>query len=142
MTSLTWIIAEYCLLLSCILLALSECHRSSKQQNTPFYMFRLKFLEKYQASSQQFSLPQFVNKNKDQTSPVLYITEACSRTDSFLLQYLKHLQCKTHTVFRHAGGVSGLATMHPTWFRQMGQFNKSEIALTHVVNNIVIPLNL
>lgn len=105
-------------------------------------MFRLKFLEKYQGSSQQLSLPQFVNKNKAQTSPVLYITEACSRTDGFLLQYLKHLQRKTQEVFRHGGGVPGLATTHPTWFRWMGQFNKSERALAHVVNNIAIPLNL
>lgn len=105
-------------------------------------MFRLKFLEKYQRYSQQFCLLQSVEKSEAQTLPILYITEACSSTDSFVLQYLKHLQCKTHQMFRQGGGVSGLAAMRPVWFKCKEQFKKSEITLAHVVNNIVIPLNL
>lgn len=97
----------------------------------PILYVKLKFQEKYQGSSHQFSLPEFVNKIKAPTSPVHCISVACSRTDSFLLQYLWHLQCKTHQVFRHGADVSGLATVHPVWLGWMGQFNKTEISLTH-----------
>lgn len=134
MISLGWTTADHS--------AFNFCVSQTFQQNIPFYMFRLKFLEKFQIFPQQFSFPQFANKTKAQT-PFLHIPEACSRTDCFLLpQYPNHLQSKTHKVFRCGGDASGLATTHPKGFRRMGHFSKTERALTHVIKNIVILLNL